>query len=117
MSNRTPKESSFFRAQLQTVIVINVLSLAFVAGLLYSSFVDDYKDNLIDVTRSKVALISSASASAILFDDNQAANKVLSSLQEHPATRFAQIFDGEGEPEVNEEILAQDYTETLKDML
>ncbi len=67
MSNRTPKESSFFRAQLQTVIVINVLSLAFVAGLLYSSFVDDYKDNLVDVTRSKVALISSASASAISF--------------------------------------------------
>ena len=97
MFTRTRNVGSFFRTQLRTVIFINVLSLSLVAGLLYSSFVDDYKDNLVNVTRSKASLIASASRSAILFHDKEAATEVLSSLQDHQATRFAQIFDADNQ--------------------
>jgi len=70
-----------------------MLSLALVAGWLYSNFVDDYKDNLIDVMQSKMTLLASASSSALLFHDNEAGQEVLSSLELLPGTRFAQIFD------------------------
>lgn len=96
MANTSRKRLSFFRTQLLGIVSINVLSLALVAGLLYSSFANDYKDNLVDVMRSKATLLASASSSAILFQDQEAATKILSSLNEHPATRFAQIFDIDG---------------------
>lgn len=96
MANTSRKRLSFFRTQLLGIVSINVLSLALVAGLLYSSFANDYKDNLVDVMRSKATLLGSAVSSAILFQDQEAATKILSSLNEHPATRFAQIFDIDG---------------------
>jgi diguanylate cyclase (GGDEF)-like protein len=95
MPGRINKKRSFFEIQLLTIVLINILSLAIVSGLLYSNFVNDYKDNLIAVMHTKANLLASASSAAILFQDNDAATEVLSALNEIPATRFAQIFDAD----------------------
>jgi len=75
------------------IIAINLLTLAIASGLLYSAFVDDYRDNLIDIMQSKANLLSATSSSALLFNDNQAADNILASLAQYPAMRFAQIYD------------------------
>ncbi|MFT4519232.1 MAG: diguanylate cyclase (GGDEF)-like protein [Halioglobus sp.] len=96
MLGQYSKSRSFFQTQLITVIGINIFSLAIVSGLLYSNIVDDYKDNLIHEMRSKMMLLADNSRSALLLQDNNAAAQVLNSLDVYPATRFAQIFDAEG---------------------
>ena len=93
MLKRLRQSRSFFQKQLFTVIGINVLSLGIVAGVLYSSYVDNYKDDLINVMQSKVTLLASTSGSALLFDDDVAATRVLGTLAQYPATRYAQMFD------------------------
>jgi diguanylate cyclase (GGDEF)-like protein len=87
------KPESFFRKQFFFIVGINMLTLAFASGLLYSNFVNDYTDNLINITRTKGLLLSSASNSALLFNDKQAATANLAFLKNYSATRYAQIFD------------------------
>jgi len=89
------KKSSYFYRQLTAVMGINILPLLIMSGLLYSNFIADYKDNLIEVMNSKITLLASTSKSALLFDDQQAANTLLSSLEENTATRYAQIYDAD----------------------
>lgn len=86
---------SYFRKQLFVVIGINFISLAVTSAILYTNFVDDYQDNLVKAMNSKVNMLSATSSSALLFDDELAAEGILSSLSESPNTRFAQIFDSE----------------------
>ena len=87
---------SYFRKQLLVVIGVNFVSLALAAVLLYSSFMDDYRDSLLAAMGSKVEILSSTSASALLFDDNQAAQRLLDSLHSSGDTRFAQIYSLDG---------------------
>jgi diguanylate cyclase (GGDEF)-like protein len=87
------KQISFFTKQLLGIIAINLLTLAIASGLIYSTFVDDYRDNLIDIMQSKANLLSATSSSALLFNDKQAAHNILASLAQYPAMRFAQIYD------------------------
>ena len=84
---------SYFRKQLWVVIGVNFVSLAVAGSLLYTSFVDDYRDNLVEAMNSKVSMLSATSSSALLFNDDAAAQSILSSLSESPDTRFAQIVD------------------------
>lgn len=83
---------SFFSKQLIAVLVINTFSLAVTAVLLHSNFIDSYKQSLVDVTRSKAAIISQSTASALLFDDEVSAGLILGTLEQHNSTRFAVIF-------------------------
>lgn len=89
---------SFFRKQLYVVIAVNFLSLAVAGGLLYTSFLDDYQDNLHDTMSSKLSMLSASSASSLLFDDSRSANNILASLSESPDTRFALIVDANARP-------------------
>ncbi|MFT6949678.1 MAG: diguanylate cyclase (GGDEF)-like protein [Paraglaciecola sp.] len=92
------KPISFFTKQLLGIIAINLLILAIASGLIYSSFVDDYRDNLLNIMQSKATLLSATSSSALLFNDNQAAHNILASLAQYPAMRFAQIYDANKAP-------------------
>jgi diguanylate cyclase (GGDEF)-like protein len=87
------KSISFFHKQVIAVVGINILPLVIMSALLYSNFIDDYKDNLIEVMRSKISLLAATSNSALLFDDKEAATALLSSLEQYRATRYAQIYD------------------------
>lgn len=86
---------TYFRKQLIVVIGINFLSLAVVSSVLYTNFVADYRDNLVNAMTSKVSMLSASSSSALLFDDSGAAIDLLASLSESPNTRFAQLFDAQ----------------------
>ena len=86
---------SYFRKQLWLVIGVNFLSLLVAGIFLYSSFVQDYRNNLLDTTRTKLSMLSASSQSALLFNDNQAAANTLSSLKQSPSVRFAQIYSSE----------------------
>lgn len=88
-----PKSISFFHKQLIAVVGINILPLVIMSGLFYSSFINDYKDNLIEVMHSKISLLAATSSSALLFNDKQVATALLSSLEQYSATRYAQIYD------------------------
>ena len=83
---------SFFNKQLIAVLAINTFTLAVTAVLLHSNFIDSYKQSLVDVTRSKAAIISQSTASALLFDDEVSAGLILGTLEQHNSTRFAVIF-------------------------
>ena len=65
------------------------------AGLLYSSFIAAYEDNLKEVMRSKIRLLAASSASALVFGDRESAATLLSSLKEHTATRYVQMYDAD----------------------
>ncbi len=86
------KGFSFFQKQLLLSISINIFSLAVVSGFLYTKVINEYRQNLVDLMKSKVTIISSTTASSLLFDDEQAASTILSSLSESPITRYVQIY-------------------------
>lgn len=88
---------TYFRKQLLVVIGINFLSLAVVSTVLYTNFVSDHRDNLINAMTSKVSMLSVSGASALMFGDNYAAKEILASLSESSNTRFAQLFDANKE--------------------
>jgi len=84
---------SFFYKQLFAVMGINILPLLIMSGLLYSNFIADYKNNLIEVMNSKITLLAATSRSALVFDDNEAGTALLASLKEYKATRYVQIYN------------------------
>lgn len=92
------RKMSYFQKQLSVVIGINFLSLVVAGTLLYSSFVNDYQDNLLDTVKSRMNMLIAASTSALLFDDKEAATRVLTSLSQSPNTRFAEIYTLEKQP-------------------
>ena len=71
------RRSSFFTKQLLAVLSVNFMALTLVAFLLYSSFVDDYKKNLVDTLSSQSALLASASRASLLFNDAQTTDDLL----------------------------------------
>lgn len=89
------RRASFFQKQLMAIIGTNLLILAIAAFLIYSAFVDDYRDNLVKTMDSNASLLSAASRSALLFHDEQAGQTILASLAKIPAMRFAQLLDSE----------------------
>lgn len=89
------RRASFFQKQLMAIIGTNLLILAIAAFLIYSAFVDDYRDNLVKTMDSNASLLSAASRSALLFHDEQAGQMILASLAKIPAMRFAQLLDAE----------------------
>jgi diguanylate cyclase (GGDEF)-like protein len=92
------KRASFFHKQLIAIIGTNLLILAIAAFLIYSSFVDDYRNNLVKTMDSNASLLSAASRSALLFQDEQAGRTILASLVKVPAIRYARILDLSYEP-------------------
>lgn len=83
----------YFHKQLIAVVGVNILALLIMSGLLYSNFLVNYKDNLIEELDSKLTLLAATSTSALLFEDRQAANSLLSSMEQYTAARYAQIYD------------------------
>lgn len=84
---------SFFYKQLFAVMGINILPLLIMSGLLYSNFINDYQNNLIEDMNSKISLLAATSRSALIFNDNEAGNVLLSSLKKYKATRYVQIYN------------------------
>ena len=84
---------SFFYKQLFAVMGINILPLLIMSGLLYSNFINDYQNNLIEDMNSKINLLAATSRSALIFNDNEAGNVLLSSLKKYKATRYVQIYN------------------------
>ena len=84
---------NFFYKQLFAVMGINVLPLLIMSALLYTNFIADYKNNLIEVVNSKVTLLAATSRSALVFNDSDAVTTLLASLKEYNATRYVQIYD------------------------
>ncbi|WP_166423929.1 EAL domain-containing protein [Paraglaciecola sp. 20A4] len=89
----TIRRASFFHKQLIAIIGTNLLILGIAAFLIYSAFVDDYRDNLIKTMDSHASLLSAASRSALLFNDERAGHTILASLEKIPAVRYVQILD------------------------
>jgi diguanylate cyclase (GGDEF)-like protein len=84
---------SFFYKQLIAVMGINILPLLIMSGLLYSNFITDYQNNLIEDMKSKISLLAATSRSALIFNDNEAGTVLLSSLKKYKATRYVQIYN------------------------
>jgi diguanylate cyclase (GGDEF)-like protein len=84
---------SFFQKQLITVVGVSVLSLGVMSGLLYANFIGEYRDNLVELMRSKAVLLAGTSRSAVLFEDQESAARILSSLDQYASTRYAKIYD------------------------
>jgi diguanylate cyclase (GGDEF)-like protein len=83
----------FFDKQLIAVVGINILSLLIMSSLLYSNFITNYKNNILEVMSTKITLLATISSSALLFDDKQTAITILSSLEQSSTIRYAQIYD------------------------
>ena len=89
------KRSGFFYKQLIAIVGINILTLFIMSGLLFSNFIAAYEDNLKEVMRSKITLLAATSASALVFGDQESAATLLSSLKEHTATRYVQMYNAD----------------------
>jgi signal transduction histidine kinase len=83
-----------------TVLVLLVSGTALL--LAYASFLayDFYslRHNLIESLETEAAMIGTNSESALLFDDQQAAETTLSALRDAPSVLTAQIFGADGRP-------------------
>jgi diguanylate cyclase (GGDEF)-like protein len=84
---------SFFQKQLITVVGVSVLSLGVMSGLLYANFIGEYRENLVELMLSKAVLLAGTSRAAVLFEDQESASRILSSLDQYASTRYAQIYD------------------------
>ena len=89
------KRSGFFYKQLIAIVGINILTLFIMSGLLFSNFIAAYEDNLKEVMRSKITLLAATSASALVFGDQESAATLLSTLKEHTATRYVQMYNAD----------------------
>lgn len=89
---------SYFRRQLLLVIGVNFISLCVAGVLLFTNFVDDFRVNLVESMSSKTAMLKASSAAALLFDDTDSAEQILSTLSQSNDTRFAQIYNQQREP-------------------
>ena len=94
-----PKKNriGFFYRRLIAVVAINVLPLLLLSGLLYSNVVVDYRSNLIALMSNQIILLASTSESALLFDDAEAGERVLSTLELNEFARYAQIYNSDGQ--------------------
>ena len=93
MTEKKKTKIGFFGKQLIGAVAINIITLSIMTALLYSNFINDYKNNLMASMASKVNLLADSSASALLFDDQQSAKDILFSLEQNPSIRYAQIYD------------------------
>ncbi|MGK0293649.1 MAG: C4-dicarboxylate-specific signal transduction histidine kinase [Porticoccaceae bacterium] len=87
----------FFYRRLIAVVAINVLPLLLLSALLYSNIIVDYRSNLIKLMSNQIILLASTSESALLFDDAEAGESVLSSLELNESARYAQIYNADGQ--------------------
>jgi diguanylate cyclase (GGDEF)-like protein len=63
--------------------------------LLYTNFIADYKNNIIEMMNSKINLLASTSRSGLVFNDNEAVTILLTSLNEYKAIRYVQIYNAD----------------------
>lgn len=89
------KQLSFFKKQLLVATIVTSITLLLASMMLYSKYVEDYKSNLLENVNGKARLISDTSRSALLFDDAQTANDILSSLDTFPNIKFGLLLDAE----------------------
>lgn len=89
------KQLSFFKKQLLVATIVSCITLLLASVMLYSKYVEDYKSNLLENVNGKARLISETSRSALLFDDAQTANDILSSLDTFPNIKFGLLLDTE----------------------
>lgn len=72
------------------------LLLAYISFLAYDYYT--LRQNLIESLETEAAMIGTNSESALLFDDQQAAETTLSALRDAPPVLTAQIFRADGRP-------------------
>ena len=89
------KRVNFFYKQLLAVMGVNILPLLIMSALLYTNFIADYKNNLIEMMNSKINLLASTSRSGLVFNDNEAVTILLNSLKEYKAIRYVQIYNAD----------------------
>jgi C4-dicarboxylate-specific signal transduction histidine kinase len=89
-----PKKNmiGFFYKRLFFVVASNIFPLLVLSGLLYLSITVDYKNTLEALMRNQIILLASASESALLFDDEEAGERLLSTLERNSAIRYALIY-------------------------
>ena len=92
-----PKKNriGFFYRRLIAVVAINILPLLVLSGLLYSNIIVDYRSNLITLMSNQIVLLASTSESALLFDDTEAGERMLSTLEQNEDVRYAQIYNAD----------------------
>ena len=93
ITSKRRNKIGFFYKHLIAVVAINILPLFIMSGFLYSNFIADYKANLLEAMDSEINLLVATSRSALLFNDQQSAAVLLSSLENYTSTRYAQIYD------------------------
>ncbi|MFT5813104.1 MAG: diguanylate cyclase (GGDEF)-like protein, partial [Psychroserpens sp.] len=89
------KRINFFYKQLIAVMGVNIVPLLIMSALLYTNFIADYKNNLIEMMNSKINLLASTSRSGLIFNDNEAVTILLTSLNEYKAIRYVQIYNAD----------------------
>jgi C4-dicarboxylate-specific signal transduction histidine kinase len=97
MSPPKKNRSVFFYRRLTAVVAINVLPLLVLSGLLYSYIISDYKSNLIALMNNQIMLLATTSESALLFDDAEAGERVLSTLELNETIQYTQIYNADNQ--------------------
>jgi len=93
MTQTKKTKIGFFGKQLFGAVAINIITLLIMTALLYTNFIDHYKNDLMNTMASRVGLLSDSSVSALLFDDQQSGKDILLNLKQNPSIRYAQIYD------------------------
>ena len=93
MTQTKKTKIGFFGKQLFGAVAINIITLLIMTALLYTNFIDHYKNDLMNTMASRVGLLSDSSVSALLFNDQQSGEDILLNLKQNPSIRYAQIYD------------------------
>ena len=86
---------SFFYRQLLALVVINSIPLIFVSTELLSSSYSHIKESQEILLKERLSFLSSIVASAILFDDVNTAQSILSRLEQDKDLRYAKVYDAD----------------------
>lgn len=92
----TIKPLSFYKKQLLLILAVNATCLALASILFFSTNVSSFKDQLETSILGKIKLIESSTASALLFDDQDAATNILSAFNADSSILYAAIYNAEG---------------------
>lgn len=93
MNQKKKTRIGFFGKQLIAALSINIFSLLIISILLYTNFINDYKNNMVDTVVSKLQVLADSTSSALIFHDEDSALEILNTLEPNPSIRYAQIYD------------------------
>ncbi len=86
---------SFYKKQMLLGVGTNLVAMLILVILLYRTFYNDYKEELIESIQSKASIVSSSVSSALVFDDNDSALGILREIHKHPDYRYVQIYSAD----------------------